>query len=82
MKYEIIKIIGIVLSGIFGVIFAGYLIIGFMLWVFSDPLNLNKIELLPTYQNPDVIKCREMGGYPITSGWDGSLKECKKLELK
>lgn len=28
---------------------------------------------------PDIDACRALGKYPVTSKWDGELKECKEF---
>ena len=42
----------------------------------------NLFTFPPQPKNPDVQKCRDLGGYPIQSNWDGTLLECKKFEVK
>ena len=58
-----------------------YGFIGFISWLAHDPWNIiQDVEPVEFRENADVLKCRESGGYPVKSGWDGSLKECKKFE--
>ncbi len=61
-------------------IFGGYLFIGFLDWIWSDPLNL--VSPPPTvqqYESPDIQLCRDKGGLPIKSAWDGRLKRCDNI---
>ncbi len=78
MKYVYIP--AIVISIVFAVIFGMYAFAGFATWILSDPFHW--ITYPTPYESPykaDIDKCRASGGYPDVSGWNGSLKECKKL---
>lgn len=82
MKIIIIEIIKWASYGV-GVLlvvgFGMYALFGFASYLFSDPFNWVKqepIEYTNKYQI-DIDNCRAKGMYPVTSGWNGSLKECK-----
>lgn len=65
-------IFGIIIGAI-GILVGVFYLIG---WMFPDESDIQP------YENFDAKKCRELGGFPIQSKWDGTLKECKKFELK
>ncbi len=69
-------IIGTILAGIFAI----YLFLGFLGWIFSDPLDLFE-DYIPREdrEDRDIVACREAGGFPKRSSWDGSLKECMPI---
>ena len=54
-----------------------YAFFGFMDWIFQDPFDWIS-DPVPFIQQEikDVIRCRENGGYPITSSWDSRLLKC------
>lgn len=79
---ETMKIVGIVILLVMAVGFAIYALFGFMTYLLSDPFNWVKEKEKPVYVSkfqPDIDACRARGMYPVISGWDGSLKECKEF---
>ena len=78
-----IAIILLIVSSPFLTIFAGYFFVGFLDWISKDPLELiSDTESMIYVEDKDVIACREAGGLPKTSGWDGRLKECMSKPTK
>lgn len=70
-------ILGIVLTGFFF-----YAFFGFTTFLFSDPFHWIKPAPPTIYVNrfqADIDACRAKGMFPVVSGWDGSLKECKSF---
>ena len=70
---ETIRIISIVTSGVIAFMFIGYALVGFISWIASDPFNW----VSTTYVEPTEYQiCRDNGGIPIRSAWDGRVKRC------
>jgi hypothetical protein len=77
---EITITIGIIIGGIIGVGLGVYAFLGFLSWLFSDPFNWIPNEPIKPYVEPiDFQICRDSGGYPVRSGWNGELKKCNPL---
>jgi len=73
---ETITIISIAISGIVAFIFIAYVLVGFMSWITSDPFDWVSIPI-STYVEPIEFQiCRDKGGIPIRSAWDGRVKRC------
>lgn len=81
MNY-ILGTIGVALAIVGTVVGLGmgiYAFIGFTDWLFRDPFNWVSDTPTYTYQEPkDFQLCRDSGGIPIRSAWDGRLKRCDK----
>lgn len=65
-----------VVAAFLAVPFMFYAYFGFLDWLRTDPMNW-MADPTPPKENVDVVRCRESGGFPIKSLWDGSLKECR-----
>ena len=63
------------IAAIMTLVFGLYLFYAFVLWIFSDPLDLVE-DFFLTRENKDVATCRQAGGLPKKSAWDGRLLEC------
>ena len=71
-------IVGVVVGGIFAVVFGFYAFFGFMTWIVNDPFHwISPPPKERVIENPDVTACRAKGGFAIMSGWTGGLKECQ-----
>ena len=71
-----------IMGGILGIGFGVYAFLGFVSWLLSDPFDW--IEDTPKYEyvEPKEFQlCREKGGIPIRSAWNGELKRCDSLPL-
>ncbi len=92
MKY-FIKIVGIGITVLIIGFFAVYLFFGFINYLISDPLDLfddtptqQEIEQETAYQKEkeerekDLQICRDAGGIPKKSFWDGRIADCIKVE--
>ena len=73
------QIIALLLIGIWGIIafiFATYALIGFMSWITLDPFDWVSAPK-SSYEEPIEFQiCRDKGGLPIRSAWDGRVKRC------
>lgn len=83
---EVLKIIGIysgivlgIISAVLAACFGAYLFLGFVLWIFSDPLNLIADIPLNSTQKA-VLKCEQTGGIARTDGW-GVYEKCVSTEI-
>ena len=75
---NIISLIGASIGGLIVLVFFLYALLGFAMWVLTDPFDwIPDRERVEYIKNPDVVKCREQGGFPIM-GWNG-LKECREF---
>ena len=77
---EILIMIGIIIFGIFALGFFTYAVLGFIDWLSQDPFNWIVDRPLTPYIEPiDFQACRDKGGIPIRSSWNGLFKRCDVL---
>ena len=80
-KEIIIPIVAVIFAPII-ISIVVYILFGFLSWLRSDPFHFIKTT---SHINPyisDIERCRNIGGFPHTSVWDGRLLECSKFEAK
>ena len=82
---ENFKTAGIIVVSVVGIIvgigFALYSFVGFLNWLFSDPFDWIEEQTPNIYQEPtDFQLCRNSGGIPVKSSWNGELKRCDTLK--
>lgn len=74
------QIILIIISAILSVpilFFIMYAFLGFIDWMFSDPFDwITDFTPKAFQESNDIVRCREIGGFPKTSAWNGRLLEC------
>jgi len=73
---ETITIISTAISGIVAVTFIAYALVGYVSWIVLDPFDWVSTPI-STYVEPLEFQiCRDKGGIPIRSAWDGRVKRC------
>jgi len=76
---QLLLIIGAIIGIVLTIFFVVYAFVGFISWITQYPFNWVTKPSSTIYVEPiDFQRCRDAGGFPTRSIWDGSFKKCNK----